>query len=123
MSDTIEDLVKRLRVCEDPSAYLYNEEAEYNMNTCIQTLVDEAATALEEQAAEIKRLEYIVTNMLAGESKLRAGYAVVPVEPTEAMLMAVPLLVAGIDPSYSNHTLSRKVYKIMLEAAKETDDE
>jgi hypothetical protein len=37
--------------------------------------------------------------------------------------MAVPLLVAGIDPSYSNHTLSRKVYKIMLEAAKETDDE
>jgi hypothetical protein len=52
-----------------------------------------------------------------------AGYAVVPVEPTEAMLMAVPLLVAGIDPSYSNHTLSRKVYKIMLEAAKETDEE
>jgi hypothetical protein len=75
----------------------------------------------------IKELDPIDGPLCITETALAAikdaGYAVVPVEPTEAMLMAVPLLVAGIDPSYSNHTLSRKVYKIMLEAAKETDDE
>ncbi len=108
MTDTIEDLIKYLRSdAGDPNSFGH--------------LNVEAATAIEEQAAEIKRLKYIVTNMLAGESKLRAGYAVVPVEPTEAMVLVTQHSSVGKSPVLSER-MTKEIYKAMLEAAKETGE-
>ena len=50
-----------------------------------------------------------------------AGYAVVPVEPTEAMLQAkIHIRATGQDVMESRYDLRPTIWKVMLAAAKET---
>jgi hypothetical protein len=50
-----------------------------------------------------------------------AGYAVVPVDPTEAMVLVTQHSSVGKSPVLSER-MTKEVYKAMLEAAKETGE-
>ena len=102
MSDTLREVIARAINKGLGPSWAYSNWKGNEYENCRHMLDDATETAL----AAIKD----------------AGYAVVPVEPTEAMVLVTQHSSVGKSPVLSER-MTKEVYKAMLEAAKETDDD